>query len=93
MILTRSAALVIDTVVRLTLAKWETVSGRFGGYLTHKYRGRGLFYRLSPQRGGVQYTLIPLSFSKRTASVQSFISGSPLTLREVFNNMGQPDLR
>jgi hypothetical protein len=25
--------LVIDTVVYLTLAKWETVSGRFGGYL------------------------------------------------------------
>src|SRR5262245_33198098 len=33
MISTRSAALVIDTVVCLTLAKWETVSGRFGGYL------------------------------------------------------------
>jgi hypothetical protein len=40
----------------------------------------------------VQYILIPLNFSKRTASAQSFISGSPLTLREVFNNMGQPDL-
>jgi hypothetical protein len=26
--------LVIDTVVCLTLAKWETVSGQFGGYLT-----------------------------------------------------------
>src|SRR5262245_38177372 len=35
MISTRSAALVIDTVVCLTLAKWETVSGRFGGYLSH----------------------------------------------------------
>src|SRR5262245_39949857 len=34
MISTRSAALVIDTVVCLTLAKWETVSGRFGGYLS-----------------------------------------------------------
>ena len=33
MISTRSAGLVIDTVVCLTLAKWETVSGRFGGYL------------------------------------------------------------
>jgi hypothetical protein len=31
---TRSAGLLIDTVVCLTLAKWETVSGRFGGYLT-----------------------------------------------------------
>ena len=26
--------MVIDTVVCLTLAKWETVSGQFGGYLT-----------------------------------------------------------
>jgi hypothetical protein len=26
--------LVIDTVVCLTLDKWETVSGQFGGYLT-----------------------------------------------------------
>jgi hypothetical protein len=25
--------LVIDTFVCLTLAKWETVSGHFGGYL------------------------------------------------------------
>src|SRR5881227_1332123 len=33
MISTRSAGLLIDTVVCLTLAKWETVSGRFGGYL------------------------------------------------------------
>ena len=33
MISTRSEELVIDTVVCLTLAKWETVSGRFGGYL------------------------------------------------------------
>src|SRR5215831_373181 len=34
MISTRSAGLVIDTVVCLTLVKWETVSGRFGGYLS-----------------------------------------------------------
>src|SRR5215475_4808134 len=33
MISTRSVELVIDTVVCLTLAKWETVSGQFGGYL------------------------------------------------------------
>jgi len=35
--------LVIDTVVCLTLAKWETVSGRFGGYLiaaTHALSGQ-----------------------------------------------------
>jgi hypothetical protein len=30
MISTRSVELVIDTVVCLTLAKWETVSGRSG---------------------------------------------------------------
>jgi hypothetical protein len=34
MISTRSLELVIDTIVCLTLAKWETVSGQFGGYLT-----------------------------------------------------------
>ncbi len=31
----RSEGWVIDTIVCLTLAKWETVSGPFGGYLTH----------------------------------------------------------
>src|SRR5215831_8207505 len=35
MISTRSVGLLIDTVVCLTLAKWETVSGRFGGYFTN----------------------------------------------------------
>ncbi len=30
----RSEGLVLDTIVCLTLAKWETVSGRFGGYLS-----------------------------------------------------------
>jgi hypothetical protein len=41
MISTRSGALVIDTVVCLTLAKWETVSGRFGGYLNgHRRIGK-----------------------------------------------------
>ena len=30
----RSEMLVIDTVVSLTLAKWETLSGQFGGNLT-----------------------------------------------------------
>ncbi len=34
MISTRSGVLVIDTVVSLTLSKWETVSGQFGGNLT-----------------------------------------------------------
>ena len=35
MISTRLVELVIDTVVCLTLAKWETVSGQFGGYLKY----------------------------------------------------------
>jgi hypothetical protein len=35
---TQSVGLVIDTVVCLALAKWETVSGRFGGYLTGRQR-------------------------------------------------------
>src|SRR6516165_4637829 len=43
MISTRSAGLLIDTVVCLTLAKWETVSGRFGGYLTDVWRVGGKF--------------------------------------------------
>jgi hypothetical protein len=42
MISTRSVGLVIDTFVSLTLAKWETVSGHFGGYLTNP-TGRGGF--------------------------------------------------
>jgi hypothetical protein len=37
MISTRSVGLLIDTVVCLTLAKWETVSGRFGGYLSFDF--------------------------------------------------------
>jgi hypothetical protein len=40
MISTRSVGLVIDTVVCLTLDKWETVSGQFGGYLTAALDGR-----------------------------------------------------
>src|SRR5262245_32401636 len=36
MISTRLVELVIDTVVCLTLAKWETVSGQFGGYLRER---------------------------------------------------------
>src|SRR5437773_11091335 len=44
MISTRSAGLLIDTVVCLTLAKWETVSGRFGGYLTARITLSGSNY-------------------------------------------------
>ena len=35
----RFGGLVIDTVVCLTLAKWETVSGQFGGYLSAFFCG------------------------------------------------------
>src|SRR6266568_683899 len=41
MISTRSVGLLIDTVVCLTLAKWETVSGRFGGYFTNTFLSLG----------------------------------------------------
>ena len=39
MISTRSGVLVIDTVVSLTLSKWETVSGQFGGNLKDCFGG------------------------------------------------------
>ena len=38
MISTRLVELVIDTVACLTLAKWETVSGQFGGHLIIAFR-------------------------------------------------------
>src|SRR5262249_3091226 len=65
MISTRSAALVIDTVVCLTLAKWETVSGRFGGYL--RTRLPGVDHLLVGQR--VEFDVRP---NKRTAKPQAF---------------------
>jgi hypothetical protein len=36
----RFGGLFIDTGVCLTLAKWETVSGQFGGYLTFPLAGQ-----------------------------------------------------
>src|SRR5215831_19123127 len=45
MISTRLVELVIDTVVCLTLAKWETVSGQFGGYLTSLSVAAGAHHR------------------------------------------------
>src|SRR6516164_1472610 len=56
MISTRSAGLLIDTVVCLTLAKWETVSGRFGGYLRKRddliiySNNKGLLWFYTPMR-------------------------------------------
>src|SRR6516162_3663020 len=47
MISTRSAGLLIDTVVCLTLAKWETVSGRFGGYLRSSLQVGEIVFLLS----------------------------------------------
>ena len=45
MISTRSVGLIIDTVVCLTLAKWETVSGQFGGYLTPRSSPKSCYFR------------------------------------------------
>ena len=42
MISTRSAVLVMDTIVCLTLAQWETVSGHFRGYLTAQMQMPGV---------------------------------------------------
>jgi hypothetical protein len=50
MISTRLVELVIDTVVCLTLAKWETVSGQFGGYLMNLAYDLG-DRRVRPQSG------------------------------------------
>jgi hypothetical protein len=50
MISTRSVGLLIDTVVCLTLAKWETVSGRFGGYLKTNFGIEGIMERKDIQR-------------------------------------------
>ena len=35
----------MDTVVCLTLAKWETVSGQFGGYLTAAWLSNNVLLR------------------------------------------------
>src|SRR5215831_10517606 len=54
MISTRSARLLIDTVISLTLAKWETVSGRFGGYLNSSDQvGRAENYHCHPHYGKI----------------------------------------
>src|SRR5215467_6136707 len=58
MISTRSAGLLIDTVVCLTLAKWETVSGRFGGYLTTKQGVRYRYYVSQPYLRGLATPLM-----------------------------------
>jgi hypothetical protein len=62
MISTRSVGLLIDTVVCLTLAKWETVSGRFGGYLKrHRYKAsRSRVCSASFRCGGCETPLKPL---------------------------------
>jgi hypothetical protein len=72
MISTRSVGLLIDTVVCLTLAKWETVSGRFGGYLT--------------PIAGVEFVLQSLRkhpFAAPTPSAQSIIGSEPANTVEV----------
>src|SRR5215831_13766049 len=63
MISTRSAGLLIDTVVCLTLAKWETVSGRFGGYLiladAHRSRLTNKWFQQPRQLAGSQLVRSP----------------------------------
>jgi hypothetical protein len=44
----RFEELVMDTVVCLTLDKWETVSGQFGGYLIRLLSALRLWVRLLP---------------------------------------------
>jgi hypothetical protein len=53
--------LVIDTVVCLTLAKWETVSGQFGGYLSNRPLSLSLI--------AFQRKLLTTAPSVRTASL------------------------
>jgi hypothetical protein len=62
MISTRSVELVIDTVVCLTLAKWETVSGHFGGYLMDHVVKLTVFTLRYQTYLRVLLSLIPLSY-------------------------------
>src|SRR4029077_19082574 len=63
----RFGGLVIDTVVCLTLAKWETVSGQFGGYLITRRHWRDVLVceaRLGCDRHtplGCRLLAVPLS--------------------------------
>src|SRR5215831_15129861 len=57
----------IDTVVCLTLAKWETVSCQFGGYLTHPQQYFSVCGRRS-RRLAFQYRLKPRFAHARTTT-------------------------
>src|SRR6516164_11319537 len=81
MISTRSAGLLIDTVVCLTLAKWETVSGRFGGYL-----------KAPPERGLKVHGLKRLKL-KSSASSLRIRNTTCLQLHNLRDCNAQPRMR
>jgi hypothetical protein len=84
MISTRSVGLVIDTVVCLTLDKWETVSGQFGGYLTHPSAAPRCTI-VSP----ITITSIRVRRKQSSASFGSHTTGS-FSLNEVLSTIGTP---
>src|SRR5215813_6570188 len=91
MISTRSAALVIDTVVCLTLAKWETVSGRFGGYLNLPFCARTPSKRAalpSPAPGATAVTqACPRVFDKTAFGPTSPLRRTNFLNRDCFTNV------
>jgi hypothetical protein len=74
MISTRSVGLLIDTVVCLTLAKWETVSGRFGGYFSRASES----LRLSSTRSLFASPIQSMAFAAAGAMFAIFVSSEVL---------------
>jgi hypothetical protein len=69
--------LVIDTVVCLTLAKWETVSGQFGGYLNFKPAIKELNFKKSlnlREVDDVEFKVAGLAYRYDDASVDGLRS-------------------
>ena len=79
MISTRFVGLVIDTIVCLTLVKWETVSGRFGGYLI----------TLSPNKSGKEKAPPTKVGLKVTGVAKREELNSELALALVFPSLSQ----
>ena len=72
----RSEMLVIDTVVSLTLAKWETLSGQFGGNLTSYYRepsGEAAWEMFSTNYGPTRSLATSLDESRKADLRRDFI--------------------
>jgi hypothetical protein len=70
---TKFVGLLIDTVVCLTLAKWETVSGQFGGYLTALARRPPFAVRLGSYIELLRYPAGVNANSQLTFSVNHLI--------------------